>query len=199
MKYSAKKFNLNSLDGISKKTITEHLKLYKGYIKHFNKIQAVMQGEVAPDADPYTNKETIRRLGFEFGGIRNHEYYFGALEGGAQKISADSDLARKISNQFGSYKEWEKGFKKWIAGMRGVGWAMMGYDSNTDKLLNYWVDEQHIGHLTGVQPLVALDMWEHSYCMDYAPSEKKKYVDAYFRNLNWTVVSGWYDQLKFNI
>ena len=155
----------------------------------------MMMSEKTADLDPYIVKETIRRQGFEFDGIRNHEYYFGALEGGSQKIANDSALAQQITDQFESYKMWERGFKKWLTGMRGIGWAMLGYDSKTGKLLNYWVDEQHLGHLTGVQPLLALDMWEHSYCMDYAPSEKKKYVDAYFKNLNWSVVEDWFDQV----
>lgn len=79
--------------------------------------------------------------------------------------------------------------------MRGVGWAMMGYDQHTGNLVNYWVDEQHLGQLPTVEPLVALDMWEHSYCMDYAPSKKKQYINAFFKNLNWDTVAKNYDQL----
>ena len=191
--YKAKKFNIPELQGISAETIKEHLGLYKGYVKNFNHIQKVIAGEVGDDT--YQNKEAIRRQGFEFGGIRNHEIYFGSFEGGSAKLSSDSALAEKINDQFGSYKKWEAGFKKWIAGMRGVGWAMMGYDQHTGNLVNYWVDEQHLGQLPTVEPLVALDMWEHSYCMDYAPSKKKQYINAFFKNLNWDTVAKNYDQL----
>lgn len=196
MAYSAKKFNLPNLDGISKKTITQHLGLYQGYVKSVNKIQNLIAN--SQDHDEYALKEALRRLGFEFGGMRNHEYYFGALETGPQKISKDSQLHNQLVDQFASFNNWKKMFLKLIAAQRGVGWAIMGYDRRAKKLINYWVDEQHQGHLTGVQPLVALDMWEHSYYADYAPSQKKKYIEAYFRNLNWAVIEGWFDEAKNN-
>ena len=73
---------------------------------------------------------------------------------------------------------------KILAMTRGIGWAVMYYDSTTNKLLNTWVDEQHLGQLTGLKVVLALDMWEHSYMLDYVPSEKKKYIDAFFANIN---------------
>ncbi len=72
---------------------------------------------------------------------------------------------------------------------RGIGWAILYYDPETDKLLNAWIDEQHLGHLTSLKVILALDMWEHSYMLDYVPSEKKKYVEAFFANLNWKCVT----------
>jgi Fe-Mn family superoxide dismutase len=68
---------------------------------------------------------------------------------------------------------------------RGIGWAMLGYDPISKRLLNYWVDEQHLGQLNSVIPVLALDMWEHSYVADYQPSGKKQYVEDFFANLNW--------------
>ena len=192
MKYTAKKFKLSKLDGISKKTIDEHLKLYQGYVKHVNKIHELIDS--AGNHDTYALKEAHRRLGFEFGGMRNHEYYFGALVDGPIKLNPDSALSQKINEQFGSFAAWSQLFTGTLAAQRGVGWAMLGYDLEKKQLINYWVDEQHQGQLPTVQPLVALDMWEHSYCMDYAPSEKKKYVKAFFKNLNWSVIEEWFDQ-----
>jgi Fe-Mn family superoxide dismutase len=75
-----------------------------------------------------------------------------------------------------------------LATTRGVGWAMLGYDKATDTLIQYWVDEQHFGHLTGVAPILALDLWEHSFVADYQPSGKKQYVEDFFKNLNWGVI-----------
>lgn len=71
---------------------------------------------------------------------------------------------------------------------RGIGWAMLYYDKETDNLLTQWVDEQHIGHLVSTSPILALDMWEHSYYLDYTPAEKKKYIESFFANLNWEVI-----------
>jgi Fe-Mn family superoxide dismutase len=119
--------------------------------------------------------------------MRYHEYYFHAFEGGAQALDSESALRAKIEKDFGNFDSWMTRFKA-IAMTRGIGWAILYYDSQTDTLLNAWVDEQHLGHLTGLTPIIALDMWEHSYLMDYIPSEKKNYIEAFFKNLNWNTI-----------
>jgi Fe-Mn family superoxide dismutase len=70
---------------------------------------------------------------------------------------------------------------------RGIGWAILYWDRETKQLVNGWVDEQHLGHLNGLQYVVGIDMWEHSYYLDFA-TEKKKYVEAFFANLNWATI-----------
>jgi len=77
---------------------------------------------------------------------------------------------------------------KTLALTRGVGWAMCYIDRDAQQLVCTWVDEQHLGQLADVDIVLALDMWEHSYMLDYAPSEKKSYIDAFFKNLNWSIV-----------
>ena len=71
---------------------------------------------------------------------------------------------------------------------RGVGWAILFYDKQSGQLLNQWVDEHHLGQLVSTSPILCLDMWEHAYLYDYPTSEKKKYIDAFFENLNWEVI-----------
>lgn len=190
--YEPRTFEIPDLDGISKQTIEEHLGLYEGYVKHTNKISDLIESD---SVDEYALKEARRRLGFEFDGMRNHEYYFALFEGGSNELE-DSPLLSAIADEFGSFDEWLDYFKGNLAKTRGVGWAMLGYDMHTDQLIHYWIDEQHFGHLTGVQPIITLDMWEHSYCIDYPPSEKGKYIDAFFRNINWETAAGWYDEVK---
>jgi Fe-Mn family superoxide dismutase len=183
MRYEAKTFNIPELEGISQKTVDEHLKLYDGYVKHTNKIAELVS--TIDQHDEYAVKEAHRRLGFEFDGMRNHEYYFAQIEDGAQALDTDGPLAKQMDSDFGGHEKWMDLFKGTVAKQRGVGWAVLGYDQHAKCLVNYWVDEQQISHLTGVQPIFMLDMWEHSYCMDYAPSEKADYVDAYIKNVNW--------------
>ena len=77
---------------------------------------------------------------------------------------------------------------KALALTRGIGWAMVWYDPNSDQLIQSWVDEQHLGQLSQCIPVLALDMWEHSYLFDYTPAQKKEYVEAFFANLNWKSV-----------
>jgi len=182
--YQAKTFNIPELEGISEKTISEHLGLYAGYVKHVNHIHT----ELKNVTDTYAQAEMQRRLGFEFGGMRNHEYYFAQFEGGASEI-LDGDFKTLLEDQFGSTDAFIEHVRN-IAMTRGVGWAMVYVDRQTNRLVSTWVDEQHLGQLADLDIVLALDMWEHSYMIDYVPSEKKAYVDAFFKNLNWGVVAG---------
>jgi Fe-Mn family superoxide dismutase len=185
--YTEQKFNIPELKGISKKSVDEHLKLYAGYVKHANVILEKIT-EYAQDSEKnaYVLGELQRRFGFEFDGMRNHEYYFKSLEGGTQTLAADSKLKTQIEKQWGSWEGFLARFKA-IALTRGIGWAMMYWDAQTKQLTLAWVEEQHLGHLTGLTPILALDMWEHSFYMDYG-TDKKKYVEAFFENLNWSVI-----------
>ena len=194
--YTEKSFNIPTLAGISTQTIDEHLKLYAGYVKHTNLIlQKIKDLTTTPEettANAYTIGELRRRLGFEFDGMRNHELYFEQFEGGLKKTEGTS-LGKKMAEQWGSIDAWITEFKQ-IAMTRGIGWAWLYYDETTDNLVNAWIGEQHDGHLVGLTPLFGLDMWEHSYMLDVPPSEKKKYIDAFFANINWEVVAARYNK-----
>jgi superoxide dismutase, Fe-Mn family len=188
MKYEAKTFEIPEIEGISKATMDNHLGLYKGYVTHVNLIQdkiAAFSTDITNNA--YAIAEMQRRLGFEFCGMRNHEYYFAQFEGGFKTLP-EGALKTKIESQWGSFEAWLAQFMQ-IAKARGIGWAMLYYDAQTDQLVQTWVDEQHIGQLVDVDIILALDMWEHSYLMDYTSPDKGKYIDAFFKNLNWEVVA----------
>ena len=158
--FEEREFNIPKLKGISEKNIEEHLKLYAGYVKNANEL--------------LTGEEYNRRFPFEFNGMRNHEVYFASLESGSSPAPTSGPLAEV---------DWEK-FKA-LALTRGVGWAMLYYDPLSQQLIQSWVDEQHLGQLSQCIPVLALDMWEHSYVADYQPSGKKQYVEDFFANLNW--------------
>lgn len=181
--YEAKTFDLPSLDGISDKTIEAHLGLYAGYVTHVNKIQQ----DLADVNDEYARAEMQRRLGFEFGGMKNHEYYFAQFEGGVHDCP-DGRFKTMVNNQFGDIDGLVERMRT-LAKTRGVGWVMCYHDKANDCLVLAWIDEQHLGQLADVDIVLALDMWEHSYLMDYEPSAKGQYVDAFFNNLNWEVVA----------
>ncbi len=188
--FTQKTFAIPELAGISAKNIEEHLKLYAGYVKFSNQIQSDMQ-ELMKDSEKnaYIIGEMNRRFAFEFNGMRNHEYYFSSFEGGAKALADDSKLKAELANQYGTFENWLARFKA-TAMTRGIGWAMLYYDKKTNKLMTSWVDEQHLGQLNGCQAILALDMWEHAFVYDYPTSEKKKYVEAFFENLNWEVIEG---------
>ena len=184
--FDEKKFNIGELKGISAKTVEEHLKLYSGYVKNAN-IVGQKLGEMWLDGaekNQYAMSELVRRFSFEYNGMRNHEVYFDLLSDGAKPLSDTSPLKKKIEETQGSFEVWFSIFKM-LAMTRGVGWAVLWYDKNEDRLINSWVDEQHLGQLQGCTPILALDMWEHSFVADYQPSGKKQYVEDFFANLNW--------------
>jgi len=188
MHYNPKTFNIPELKGISQETITEHLGLYSGYVKHVNLINdkiVAFSSDIANNS--YAIAEMQRRLGFEFGGMRNHEYYFAQFEGGAKNMP-EGKLKTMMEKQWGSLASWYDRFAH-IALTRGVGWAMLYIDRSTDQLVQTWVDEQHLGQLPDMDLVLAVDMWEHSYMLDYPPSRKKEYLTAVFTNLNWDVVA----------
>ena len=141
--YTEKKFDIPALKGISTKTIEEHLKLYAGYVKNLN--------------ETIEGKQDVRRLGFEYNGMRNHEIYFSSLEGGARTLS-NGALKKQIEADFGSFDGWLASFKA-IALTRGIGWAMLYYDEKQKALISAWVEEQHISQLQDCPLILALDMW----------------------------------------
>ena len=188
MQYETKSFTIPTLEGISEKTIDVHLGLYAGYVKHTNLTHEQL-ADLSKDAEKnaYAIAEIQRRLGFEFCGMRNHEYYFEQFEGGAAEIP-DGAFKDAIEKQWGSTDTWIKSFKQ-VAGARGIGWTILYRDPVTGGLLQTWVDEHHEGMLGGVDIILALDMWEHAYMTDLPPSQKKEYVESFFKNLNWDVVA----------
>ncbi|OGI76567.1 hypothetical protein A3C57_03175 [Candidatus Nomurabacteria bacterium RIFCSPHIGHO2_02_FULL_33_12] len=185
-KYTTKTFNIGELDGISRNNIEEHLKLYAGYVKHANLIQEKIKEYKKDENHAYALGEINRRFPFEYNGMRNHEVYFALLENGKIQPNTESVLYKKIESTWGSFENWLNEFKA-IAMTRGIGWAVLYYDQINDSFLNCWVDEQHIGQLQNCKPIIALDMWEHAFVYDYATSQKKDYIEAFFRNLNWSV------------
>ena len=187
-KFIEQKFNIGELKGISAKNVEEHLKLYAGYVKSINLIFEKL-GELMADQEKnaYVIGELHRRIGFEFNGMRNHEYYFASLSDGAKELDKNGALHKALVETFGLMDHFLGAFK-FLALTRGIGWAILWYDKKDKRFLLSWVDEQHLGQLNGLSYILGIDMWEHAYVYDYPTSEKKKYVEAFFENLNWEVV-----------
>ena len=184
------KFNIGPLKGISAKNIEEHLKLYAGYVKNANlileKIPEYQGYEKEDTFAPYVVSEIQRRFSFEFNGMRNHEYYFKSLEGGAKPLPENSQLKIALEKTQ-SFNVWLNSFKT-LAMTRGIGWAVLYYDKQTKELIPAWIDEHHLGQLNGLSWVLGIDMWEHAFVADYQPSGKKQYIEDFFENLNWKVI-----------
>lgn len=187
--YDAKTFTIPSLEGISQKQIDVHLGLYQGYVKHINLLREQIADLSATDSEKYTFaiESMRRRLGFEFNGMRMHEFYFPQFEGGSTAEPRESTLAHALAEKYGDWDGFLAHFKK-VAMSRGSGWATLVWDVQGATPHISWTADHELGTLADVRILCAMDMWEHAYMVDYVPAEKAKHVDAFFKNLNWSVV-----------
>lgn len=183
--YEAKAFTPNPLDGLSETQISEHLKLYQGYVKNTNSLlQKIEQYKQNAETSALELSELTRRFGFEFNGMRLHEYYFSQFE--TMEGSKDS-LKMELEAQYGSFDAWKKQVTA-TAMMRGIGWVLLVQDETNGNLLSVWVSDHEVGQLGGQKILFALDVWEHAYTVDFKPTERAKYVEAFWKNLNWQKV-----------
>jgi Fe-Mn family superoxide dismutase len=186
--YAAKKFDLAGLQGISDQTLQVHFGLYEGYVKNTNllneQIAEQIKAGTAAGANPHF-AELTRRLGFEYNGMRLHEYYFGNMtkSAGAAPAAAVNDA---FAASFGDFETWKKDFTA-TGAMRGVGWAIAYQDPWTGRISNHWVTLHEDGNVAGFNPILVMDAWEHAFLLDYKPAERGKYIESFFANVDWKV------------
>jgi Fe-Mn family superoxide dismutase len=187
MAYNAKDYsNLIGMEGFSDTLLNNHFTLYQGYVTNTNKLLDTlntMLKEGKLGTPEYA--ELKRRLGFEFNGMRLHEYYFENL-GGKVALDKSGKLGKKLADEFGSCEEWEKDFRA-TAAMRGIGWTILYQDNLTGRLINQWINEHETGHPAGCAPILVLDVFEHAFMIDYG-LKRPDYIEAFFKNINWDTV-----------
>jgi Fe-Mn family superoxide dismutase len=187
MAYTAKDYSkLVGMEGFSEALLKNHFTLYQGYVTNTNKALEILDQALKNDkAGTPEYAEVKRRLGWEFNGMRLHEYYFENL-GGKSPLDKKSMLGKKMSADFGSYEAWEKDFKA-TGSMRGIGWVALYQDGTNGKLINLWINEHDVSHPAGCQPLLIMDVFEHAFMLDYG-LKKADYIGAFFKNINWSAV-----------
>ena len=187
MAYTAKDYSkLLGMEGFSETLLKNHFTLYQGYVTNTNKLLDTL-GQMGKEGKTATPEfaELKRRLGWEFNGMRLHEYYFENL-GGKGGIDKAGKLYKKISDQFGSYEAWEKEFRA-VGAMRGIGWTVLYQDKLTGGLINFWINEHDVGHPAGCTPILILDVFEHAFMIDYG-LKRADYIEAFFKNIDWKAV-----------
>jgi superoxide dismutase, Fe-Mn family len=179
---------LLELDGISRETIQAHYKLYEGYVNKRNEImEKLAEVDLETANQVYSELRALKvELSFALGGIKNHEVYFEHLGGGGG--DPDGAVGKLIARDFGSANTWRADLK--ATGMAGRGWAWTAYDWDEGRLFNYVGDAQNTYPIWNATPLVALDVYEHAYFIDYQ-TDRASYIDAFFDNLDWDVVNDW--------
>jgi superoxide dismutase, Fe-Mn family len=184
---------LLELDGISREAVEAHYKLYEGYVNKRNEIVGQLaEVDLAAANQVYSEVRALKvDLSFALGGIKNHEIYFDHLGGNGG--DPDGAIRNLIFRDFGSVEAWRADLK--ATGMAARGWAWTAYDWDEGRLFNYIGDAQNTFPVWNATPLVALDVYEHAYFLDYQ-TDRASYIEAFFNNLEWDVVNDWVQQYQ---
>jgi Fe-Mn family superoxide dismutase len=176
---------MRDLDGISARTMTEHYKLYSGYVNKYNEIIGKLDAADRATANQiYSDIRALKvELSFAIGGVKNHELYFGHLGGKGGEPPAE--IKRQIEKDFGSVEKWMADLK--ATGMASRGWAWTAWDRDWGYLYNYAGDAQNTYGVWNATPIVALDVYEHAYYLDYGVA-RAGYIDTFFKNIEWNAV-----------
>lgn len=179
--------SLMGMKGFSQTALENHFTLYKGYVTNCNKLSELLTAMLAEGRTGTPEyAELKRRMGFEFNGMRLHEYYFDNL-GGEAPLDRSNFLADKLTENCGSVDNWEADFRA-TGAMRGIGWVILYQDHYGDRLFNQWINEHENGHLAGCSPLLVMDVFEHAYMTDYG-LKRADYIQAFFEHVDWDVVA----------
>jgi len=188
--YTPKKWDLAGLQGISDKTLETHFGLYEGYVKNTNLLNEQLAEQIkagtAAGANPHF-AELTRRLGFEYNGMRLHEYYFDNMTK-SPSTAPPAAINDALAQNFGDFETWKKDFTA-TGAMRGVGWAIAYQDPFNGRISNHWVTLHEDGNIAGFTPILVMDAWEHAFLLDYKPAERPKYIEAFFANIDWAKVA----------
>lgn len=180
-------FDPAKLRGLSEKLIRSHWENnYGGSVGALNVVEKRLAQLIKEkDAPAYLYGDLKREELLRTGSVVLHEKYFANLGGSGKP---DGQALKLIEQWYGSYGNWETEFRKTgqsLAG--GSGWAIMAFNLHTKELHNYWAAD-HAHNAPFSVPLLVLDMYEHSYHMDYG-SAAAKYVEAFMQNVNWDEVN----------
>lgn len=184
MAYVAKDYSkLIGMKGFSEALLKNHFTLYQGYVTNTNKVlEAIEKHSKDKLFSTPEFAELKRRLGWEFNGMRLHEFYFENL-GGDGKLDKNSKLYKKIVEDFGSFENWTLEFKA-TGAMRGIGWVALYQDPVNNKLINFWINEHDVSHPAGANLILIMDVFEHAFMLDYG-LKRADYIEAFFNNINW--------------
>jgi Fe-Mn family superoxide dismutase len=181
--YTAKPlpFDPTKMVGLSEKLLTSHHdNNYVGAVKKLAGVRAELAA-VGPSTPGFVLHGLSQgELTFKHSVVL-HELYFGNLVGGGSKGSATAKL---LSEKFGGAAAWEERFRALGASLGGgSGWAILELDLH-EKVPRMYSAADHAQGLSSGVPLLVLDMYEHSYHMDYGAAAAE-YIDAFFANLHW--------------
>ena len=175
-KYTAKDYSkLRKLQGITDEQIEVHLTLYNGYVNRTNALQERLFTMAGAGTFDNAYQELKRRNGWEWNGMRLHEFYFDNMTPEAKPLEGSNPFAAAVSQQYGSLDGWKNDFLN-TAKMPGVGWIIAYQDQTNGQILNCWINQHEVSHLAGAKPVLVLDVWEHAFSVYRKPTERAKYL-----------------------
>jgi len=178
--------DLTRLDGLSQRLVASHHENnYAGAVKRLNAIRKQLGELDWASAAVFAVNGLKREELIAANSAYLHELYFDAL--GGDGVLPSCGLSTAIERDFGSIKQWHAEFTGLAKAMGGgSGWALMSWSSREGRLVNHWAaDHTHL--LGGGTPVLALDMYEHAYHMDFG-AKAAAYVDAFMKNIRWDAV-----------
>jgi superoxide dismutase, Fe-Mn family len=180
-------FDPARLDGLSERLIRSHWENnYGGSVRTLAAVRRQL-GEALANRDTpgWLYNDLKREHLLRTGSVVLHEYYFDNLGGNGQ---AGSAVRKLLGDAFGTFDAWETEFRRVGNGLGGgSGWVVLGFNVHTRQLENYWLADHAHGPAATV-PVLVLDMYEHSYQMDFGAAAAR-YIDAFFRNVQWEAVA----------
>lgn len=178
-------FDPTKLNGLSEKLIiSHHQNNYGGAVRRLNQIQQQI-GSLPKDVPPYQMGSLKREELIATNSMILHEFYFDNLGGDGK---ASGTIVELINAEYGTFEAWEHDFS--LTGMSlagGSGWVILNYNPRENVVHNYWAWD-HSHSLAWRVPLLVMDMYEHSYHMDYG-ANARGYIDAFFQNIAWDEVN----------
>jgi Fe-Mn family superoxide dismutase len=189
--FEARQFDLTNVSGLSKHALEIHRGLYEGYVKETNSLLPLLYAEpLEKEASPterLIRDGLVRRFAFERNGMVLHELFFEALRGASEPPKSDSAFMQAVNASYGSFDTWRQDVLR-LAQTRGIGWVLTVRSWQESRLTNIWLDDHSHGLLASWTPVVAFDLWEHAYLLDFKPSQRPRYAQILFDNLDWAVI-----------
>ncbi len=175
------------MKGISDQQIRYHFEThYTGNVNKLNEIWEKLQTVDRSKANQnYSDYRALKvEESFNFMGVVLHELYFENLKDGLD-TKPSREMVSNLERNFGSFDKWKGDFKACSIALRG--WAILVYDPHNNKLINNGLDAHNMYGLVSTVPLLAIDVYEHAYYLDYGPN-RSGYIDAFMENINWNIV-----------
>ncbi len=173
-----------------------HQKHHQAYVNGANAIYEKFDKARKENSD-IDMKATLKELSFHIGGFKLHNLFWENLapagKGGGG--APGGELAKAINAEFGKFDRFKKEFTQSANSVEGSGWAVLTYCMKTNRLLIMQVEKHNVNIVPGFRILMALDIWEHAYYLDYK-NDRAKFVESFWNLVNWNEIQKRFDLLK---